>query len=59
MNVGPVFLGGVQFPVGSLKVGGEVRYQKAEGDLPPDQGFSSNKIDLGGWTYAATVSIGF
>jgi hypothetical protein len=59
VSAGPVFLGGVQFPIGSLKLGGEVRYQKAEGDLPADQGFSSNKIDLGGWTYAATVGIRF
>ena len=56
---GPVFLGGVRFPVGSWDIGGEVRYQKAEGDLPSDQFFSADKIDLGGWTYAATFNIRF
>jgi hypothetical protein len=56
---GPVILGGVRFPLGQFGVGGEVRYQKAEGDLPFDQEFSGTKIDLGGWTYAATFNIRF
>jgi hypothetical protein len=58
-TTGPLFLGGVRFPVGVVGVGGEIRYQRAEGDLPSDQGFSGATIDLGGWTYAATFSIRF
>jgi len=57
--VGPVFLGGLRVPVGAFDVGGEVRYQKAEGDLPLDQDFSGSEIDLGGWTYMATFTIHF
>jgi outer membrane protein W len=56
---GPVILGGVRFPVGSWGVGGEVRYQNAHGDLPAEQGFSGSRIDLGGWTYAATFNVRF
>jgi hypothetical protein len=56
---GPVVLGGVRIPLGSWGVGGEVRYQKAEGDLPIDQDFSADKIDLGGWTYVATFHVRF
>jgi outer membrane protein W len=57
--VGPVILGGVRVPVGSWGVGGEIRYQSATGDLPPDQDFSGNKIDLGGFTYAFTINVRF
>jgi len=56
---GPLILGGVRFPVGVIGVGGEIRYQRAEGDLPGDQGFTGSKIDLGGWTYAATFNVRF
>ncbi len=55
---GPVILGGLRFPVGAWHLGGEVRYQRATGDLPADQFFSS-KIDLGGWTYVATFNVHF
>lgn len=56
---GPVVLGGVRFPLGQWAVGGEVRYQRALGDLPADQDFAGSKIDLGGWTYAATFNVRF
>lgn len=56
---GPVILGGVRIPLGPWAFGGEVRYQKAEGELPVDQGFSADKIDLGGMTYTAHFSIRF
>lgn len=56
---GPVILGGVRLPVGSWSVGGEIRYQAAEGDLPADQGFAGSKIDLGGMNYLLTVSFKF
>jgi outer membrane protein W len=57
--VGPVILGGVRVPVGKWGVGGEIRYQSATGDLPPDQDFSGNKIDLGGFTYSFTINVRF
>jgi hypothetical protein len=56
---GPVVLGGVRVPVGSWGVGGELRYQAAKGDLPADQDFSGNRIDLGGFTYTFTINIRF
>jgi hypothetical protein len=56
---GPVILGGVRVPMGVWDLGGEIRYQRATGDLPSDQGFSASKIDLGGWTYAATFNVHF
>jgi hypothetical protein len=57
--VGPVILGGVRFPAGAWSVGGEIRWQDAKGDLPADQLFAGDKIDLGGWTYLATFNIHF
>jgi hypothetical protein len=56
---GPVILGGVRFPVGAIALGGEVRWQKAVGDLPPAEDFGGNKIDLGGYTVNFTVGIKF
>ena len=58
-TTGPLILGGVRFPIGNFDVGGEVRWQKAEGELPADQFFSADKIDLGGWTWNATFNIRF
>jgi hypothetical protein len=58
--VGPVILGGVRVPVGeAFSIGGEVRYQRANGDLPLDQDFLTHKIDLGGITSQFTVNIRF
>jgi len=56
---GPVVLGGVGVPLGSWSIGFEGRYQWAEGDLPADQDFWGNKIDLGGFTYLATFKVRF
>ena len=56
---GPVILGGIRVPVGSWGVGGELRYQSAEGKLPADQDFSGSKIDLGGFTYTFTINVRF
>mgnify|MGYP001325936022 CR=1 FL=1 len=56
---GPVILGGARFPVGSVDIGGEVRYQHALGDLPEDQEFSGPKIDLGGFSYLFTLNVRF
>jgi hypothetical protein len=52
--LGPVAVFGLRFPVGNVTVGGEMRYQKAEGDLD-DRDFLGPKIDLGGFHYSATV----
>jgi hypothetical protein len=56
---GPVVLGGVRFPIGSVGVGGELRWQKAQGSLPADQNFAGTKVDLGGLTYSFTVNFKF
>jgi hypothetical protein len=56
---GPVVLGGLRFPVGGVDLGGEVRYQKATGDLPLEQSFTADKIDLGGWSYLLTLNVRF
>src|SRR4051794_9920166 len=56
---GPVVLGGIRVPVGSWGVGGELRYQSAKGDLPADQDFSGNRLDLGGLTYTFTINVRF
>ncbi len=58
---GPVVLGGVRFPFGEMMdVGGEVRYQRAEGDTKPAQSrLLGDKIDLGGWNAAVTLHFRF
>ena len=58
-SVGPIVLGGIRVPVGSWGVGGELKYQWAEGTLPADQDFSGSKIDLGGFTYSFTINVRF
>ncbi len=56
-SVGPVALGGVRVGAGGFTVGGEIRYQRASGDLSSD--FLGPKVDLGGWTYQATFGARF
>jgi opacity protein-like surface antigen len=59
---GPVILGGVRFPVNDAwTIGGEVRYQSAEGKglLEQSEFFTGDKIDLGGWTANFTTHIRF
>ncbi len=58
-STGPVVIGGVTVPLGSLGIGFEARYQSAKGNLPGNQAFSGTKIDLGGVTYSATFKIRF
>jgi hypothetical protein len=58
-TAGPVIFGGLAFVGDTFGVGGEIRYQSAQGELPDDQGFSGDKIDLRGFTYAATFKIKF
>ncbi len=55
-EVAPVIFGGLRAPVGaSMMLGGEVRYQKAEAELPVDD-FLGDRLDLGGLTYQATLT---
>jgi hypothetical protein len=56
-DTGAVALGGIRFTSDNFSAGGEVRFHKAQGDLSSD--FAGNKIDLGGWTYQATVGVRF
>jgi outer membrane protein W len=57
-SVGPVLLGGVLFRVGRGRgLGGEIRYQRAAGDLGPD--FPADRIDLGGLTYHVVFRLRF
>jgi hypothetical protein len=58
-SFGPVAVFGVRFLVGgSGTFGGEVRYQKAEGDLD-EVDFLGPKIDLGGFHYNVTFGVRF
>lgn len=56
--VGPVAVFGLRVPVGNIAIGGEIRYQKAKGDLD-ELDFLAPQIDLGGFHYLATVGIRF
>lgn len=56
---GPMILGGARFPAGPVDLGGEIRYQRALGDLPASEGFAGPKIDLGGMSYLFTVNVKF
>ena len=52
----PIFFGGLRAPVSaSMMIGGEVRYQKADAELPADE-FLGDRLDLGGWTFQGTLS---
>ncbi len=57
-NVGPVIVGGVRLPFGKYALGGEVRWQKATGNLSTND-FVAPKIDLGGTTVQATFVVRF
>jgi opacity protein-like surface antigen len=58
---GPLVLGGIRFPVADVwTVGGELRYQKAEGDIDMEETeLLGDKIDLGGWSTSFTFSLRF
>ena len=54
----PIVVGGVRAPMGhAFMLGGEVRWQQAEGHLSTD--FLGDRIDLGGFTYQATFTFRF
>ena len=58
-SIGPVAVFGARFLIGSnATIGGELRYQKAEGDLD-EADFFGPKIDLGGFHYLATFGVRF
>ena len=58
--VGPVVFGGLRLPVSdAILLGGEFRYQDAEGDLDPSLGFAGNKIDVGGYSVTFTFGLRF
>ena len=60
-TVGPVVLAGIRAPVGDAwLVGGEIRWQRAEGDIDRIRTeLLGDKIDLGGWTTNFTVHVRF
>ena len=58
-DFGPLVLAGVKAPVANnFLIGGEVRWQRAEGDLSEDD-FLGDKIDLGGISYSAVLQVRF
>ena len=57
--VGPTILGGIRAPISNWTVGGEVRWQKAEGKDLFEEGFLGDKLDLGGWHANFTFGIRF
>jgi outer membrane protein W len=58
-SVGPLILGGVTVPVGAFGIGGEIRYQGGEGNLPASENFAGPKIDLSGFNYLFTINVRF
>jgi opacity protein-like surface antigen len=57
---GPIVLAGLRAPISNWTVGGEVRWQKAEGKNLFEQGdFLGDRIDLGGWTANFTFGVRF
>ncbi len=58
---GPVILAGLRFPVAdAFTIGGEARWQKAEGDTDREEsGLLGDKVDLGGWSAAVTFHFRF
>jgi opacity protein-like surface antigen len=59
-TAGPVVLGGIRFPVGDVwLIGGELRYQRAEGDVAAASELLGDRFDLSGWTTSLTVHFRF
>ena len=56
--IGPVVVFGARFASDTFAVGGEGRYQKAEGDLD-ELDFLGPKLDLGGFQFLATFGVRF
>jgi len=60
-EVGPVIVAGLRFPVGDVwTIGGEYRWQRAEGDTNmAESGLLADKIDLGGQSIGFTFHFRF
>jgi hypothetical protein len=59
-EAGAVFLGGVRFQGRKATAGFELKYHKADADFDADDDeFVAPRIDLGGWSYQATVGFRF
>lgn len=56
--IGPVAVFGARVPMGRMSIGGEIRYQKAEGKLDEND-FLGPRLDLGGFHYVATFGLRF
>ena len=55
-EVAPIIFGGVRAPVSaSMMLGGEVRWQNADAELPIED-FLGDRIDLGGFTFQANLT---
>jgi hypothetical protein len=57
--VGPTIFGGIRAPIGHWTVGGEGRWQRAEGKDLLQEGFLGDRLDLGGWTWNFTFGVRF
>ncbi|MEP6918556.1 MAG: outer membrane beta-barrel protein [Acidobacteriota bacterium] len=59
--IGPVVVAGIRAPFAdAFDIGGEVRYQKADGDTKPDTSqLLGDRIDLGGWNASLTFHVRF
>ena len=57
-TLGPVAVFGARFVGGRGTIGGEIRWQKADGDLDEND-FLGPKIDLGGFHYVVTFGVRF
>ena len=58
-SAGPTIFGGIRAPFGALSVGGEVRWQQVEAKGLLDEGFLTDRLDLGGWTTNFTIGFRF
>ena len=58
--IGPVLLAGIRAPMAdAFAVGAEFRWQRAVGDDLFEEGFLTDKIDLGGWNFNVTFGFRF
>ena len=58
--IGPVLLAGIRAPMAdAFALGAEFRWQRAVGDDLLEEGFLTNKIDLGGWNFNVTFGFRF
>ena len=58
-DVGPVFLAGIRGVSSQFVIGGEFRFQMGNGHVGTENGFFTDRIDLGGYTAQATIGVRF